>query len=722
MVHDALILRYRNDDDLSLTGTLGIMRRSIVKVGIQAKLFGGFGAVLLLLAIVGYIGWNNTVTFSSSFKSMYVDRLQPVVQLGAAAQGLYELRAAGLQYGAVDALGRAKLKAADDKWLKQIDDRMKAYAATLLVPEERQWLKAWDQTYPAYVQTRQKFLLLYEQGVIGQADTVRDGAAAQLFGKADEAIDRLIDVQERVGAEMNRDLSATADASTKMLLGAIFLAILVGLAVAFLLARGIAGGLASVVATAKVIASADLSALAKEAGAIAQGDLTGSLSISAEEVSIKSGDEVGDLAQAFNLMIAKLKETGIAFGQMTEGLREIVGGVVSTAENLAASSDQLSQAASQAGAATQQISTTIQQMAKGAQSQAASAQGASGSIQQLTQAIDQVAKGAQEQSQAIQETSSTVAKMSTVIDRVSTGSQVVASSAGKAEDAAKGGATAVNHAMEGMGSIRQKVSVSAQRVRELGDQSEQIGRIVEAIDDIAEQTNLLALNAAIEAARAGEHGKGFAVVADEVRKLAERSALATKENSRIIVTVQKGTGEAVVAMGEVAKEVEAGSKLSAEAGKALNDILGAVQETSGRMRDIAMAVSEMNAHSSEVVRSVESVSAVVEENTAATEEMAAGASEVAQGIDSVARVSEENAASVEEISAGTEEVSAQMEEVVASAESLSRMAEDLREVVSRFKLGDESTQSDLFQRRRKSDWGKPEPLKGTKLAFHRRPA
>jgi methyl-accepting chemotaxis protein len=220
----------------------------------------------------------------------------------------------------------------------------------------------------------------------------------------------------------------------------------------------------------------------------------------------------------------------------------------------------------------------------------------------------------------------------------------------------------------------------------MGDRSDQIGAIVETIDDIASQTNLLALNAAIEAARAGEHGKGFAVVADEVRKLAERSSVATKEIGGLIKGIQKTVNEAVVAMSESAGEVEVGVTQANNAGHALESIVAAADAVYQQADQATKAAEKMNLAANELVTAVDSVSAVIEENTAATEEMSAGAHEVTQSIENIASVSEENSASVEEVSASAEEMSAQVEEVSAAATSLEEMAQALQEVVSQFKL------------------------------------
>lgn len=237
-----------------------------------------------------------------------------------------------------------------------------------------------------------------------------------------------------------------------------------------------------------------------------------------------------------------------------------------------------------------------------------------------------------------------------------------------------------------MESIKEKVGISAEKVQEMGKRSEQISTIVATIEEIASQTNLLALNAAIEAARAGEHGKGFAVVADEVRKLAERSTSSTKEIDIMLNGIVETVSEAVTAMQSGTMEVESGVENANEAGKALAEILTASEAVNAQATLAATASDQMRLAAEQLIEAVDSVSAVVEENTASTEEMSANSTEISEAVENIASVSEENSAAVEEVSASAEEMTAQVQEVTGAANSLSEMANALKEVVAKFKL------------------------------------
>ncbi|HEY3307391.1 MAG TPA: methyl-accepting chemotaxis protein [Desulfuromonadaceae bacterium] len=296
-----------------------------------------------------------------------------------------------------------------------------------------------------------------------------------------------------------------------------------------------------------------------------EGDLT-------KRLDSSSKDELGEVSRWFNTFVEKLH------------------GII----------NQISQATQEVASASNQLHSTAEQMATG--------------IEQVVAQAGTVATAGEEMSA----TSSDIAQ----------NCQFAAEGSQLASAAAVSGAKVVDETIIVMNTIAERVRNSAKAVESLGSRSDQIGEIVGTIEDIADQTNLLALNAAIEAARAGEQGRGFAVVADEVRALAERTTRATREIGEMIKAIQSETKGAVIAMEEGVVEVGKGSEKAANSGKALEQILEQINAVTTQIHQVATAAEEQTATTSEISSNMQQITEVVAQTASGSQESAAAANQL----------------------------------------------------------------------------------------------
>jgi methyl-accepting chemotaxis protein len=306
-----------------------------------------------------------------------------------------------------------------------------------------------------------------------------------------------------------------------------------------------------------------------------EGDLTKRLDDSTK-------DELADVSRYFNIFIEKLR----------------------------AMISNISQTSSQVAAASTQLQATAEHIATGAEEVAAQA--------------GTVATAGEE--------------MSATAGDIAQNCLMAAEGAQRASQAASDGAGVVERTVTVMGQIAEKVQESARTVESLGQRSDQIGAIIGTIEDIADQTNLLALNAAIEAARAGEQGRGFAVVADEVRALAERTTRATKEISEMIKAIQKETKGAVTAMEQGVQQVETGIIEAAKSGQALQDILQQVNDVAMQVNQIATAAEEQTATTGEISSNMMQITEVVQQTSQGAHESAMAATQLSGNAEELQRL------------------------------------------------------------------------------------
>ena len=246
----------------------------------------------------------------------------------------------------------------------------------------------------------------------------------------------------------------------------------------------------------------------------------------------------------------------------------------------------------------------------------------------LSAAASQVAQGSRLQSEQAAAAASSVEQLNAAFKEIAATSVDIVSAANNARELSNRGNQVVGSAVQGIEKVAKTVSESAVSIAELGQRSIQIGQILSVIKDIAGQTNLLALNAAIEAARAGEQGRGFAVVADEVRKLAERKKSATAEISTMVGAIQNDTQQAVATMRQSSDDVRDGVALANEAGKALKDISRSVEQVVDMIGHIADSTRTQSEASESLTATVEEIARMAEENRLAIEQAVSASREM----------------------------------------------------------------------------------------------
>ncbi|AVX20917.1 methyl-accepting chemotaxis protein [Carboxydocella sporoproducens DSM 16521] len=383
-------------------------------------------------------------------------------------------------------------------------------------------------------------------------------------------------------------------------------------------------------------------------------------------------DEFGQLERSFN--------------QMVEHLYTLVEGMKMKAVDLTHFARQMAAGAENGAEANGQLAAAITVVDQKAHVQVGESQQALSAVENLVESVNQIAALLEEQSEQAEEVRKMVAVTAAGIRKISEENQELANQATQTQQVASDSRQVVAETVAGMAKVRQSVSYAAEQVKRLGAASNQIDGIIQVIVDIAEQTNLLALNAAIEAARAGEHGKGFAVVADEVRKLAEKSAGAAREISQLVHDIQAGIQRAVDGMVQGESEVETGISLAERTGQALETIVQQMNSTFNQVERIAGESENINQAGKGAVAAVKELTRAIKESAAQAEEISAAARTIETVMVKITEMAGENSASAQEMSALSEQLQGLTAEISTASEQLVEMTREMEEAVSQFHL------------------------------------
>ena len=561
-----------------------------MKVGSKIVLL--VAALLLCLAVVSGVGMFGLKRLDDESNMMYEIDL---IALQAAKEANIQLinisRAVRNMALAQEQAQRDAYKTAYDAFIVRAREELQITKARIATAEGQ---RIFDETSASF-----EALLVQQQEIIDNMDgrtlaqtVARIQEVRGLADATDNLMTSLGDTMTREAANRSDEITATANQGFMLSAGVFVAALALGLVFGNLIKRAIANPLVDITRKAALVAGGDLS----QNFALARKDELGELASALEQMVINLRSRISEAeqksreAEEQSLKAREaMEEANIAKEKAEQGQHAIL----TAAENVEQVVDRLS-------AATEQLSAQVEESSRGSDIQRERVSGSAAAMEEMNSTVIEVARNA----------------------------GVASDNSERARTNAQDGAGIVRQSVEAIGTVQADTNELKQNMERLGDQAESIGTILTVISDIADQTNLLALNAAIEAARAGEAGRGFAVVADEVRKLAEKTMTATKEVGEAINGIQAGTRQSISTVERTSNNLDSTTELVKKSGEALTTIVRDIIDTADQVRAIATAAEEQSATSEEITRSLDEINNMAGETASAMQQSAQAVSEL----------------------------------------------------------------------------------------------
>jgi len=586
------------------------------RLRLGVRLGAAFALVIALLAVVALVAITSLGSLKGDVRSLGdgADREAAAAATSIESNMRDEAHQVANHLYVVDGMLEAQDVVAEEiaRLQADIDADLATLGRLVTTAEGREAVAAARERQQAFDELVTRTIETSRQETVDEVEE-RDGSRIPYTEEIMPALPELEAAFERVQAEVAAqtqakvaDATDSAGAEQRLIIIVAIVAALAALAAAVLVTLSVTRPVRVVGARLRELSDGGLTELDGGLRALARGDLTVPARVDTEPIGSTARDELGDLSRTFDEMLDRAAGTVDAYETTRAELGSMIGQVSETASSVSSASQQVAASSEEAGRAVTEIAGAITEVARGASAQ--------------VEAVE-TARGASEETERV---------------------------ARDASEVAASGAEAAGEATAAMAAVRESTERVTAAIRSLEGKSDEIGGIVSTISGIAEQTNLLALNAAIEAARAGEQGRGFAVVADEVRKLAEESQQAAGTIASLIDQIQSETADAVGIVEDAAARSQAGTEVVDQARDAFDRITAAVEDVSRRIAAIAASTGE------------------------------------------VASVAEQSSASAQQVSASTEQTNASTQQIAASAQELARTAEQLEGLVRRFRLHAES--------------------------------